>query len=129
MICHWIENLSVTLIVMSLITFTQSQRDYENDVDNVKLQIRNAFRQLRERAESYRIQKLSVELAQRRVENNQLLLDAGRAEVRQLVLSQNDLVSAQNSLTSALVNHTISKLSFFRDVGILQVKPDGMWEE
>jgi len=27
------------------------------------------------------------------------------------------------------VAHTIAKLSFFRDVGVLQVKPDGMWEQ
>jgi len=113
----------------ALITFTQSQRDYENDVDNVKLQIRNAFRQLREQAESYRIQKLAVELAQRRVESNQLLLDAGRIEVRLLLDSQNALVGAQNRYTRALVNHTNAKLNFFRDTGILQVRPDGMWEE
>jgi len=113
----------------ALITFTKSQRDYENEIDNVKLQIRNAYRQLRERAESYRIQQLSLKLAERRLENNQLLLDAGRADVRLLLDSQDALVNAQNSLTAALVNHTISKLNFFRDVGVLQVRPDGMWEE
>ncbi len=113
----------------SLITLTQRSRSYENSVDQVKLDIRNAFRQLRERAESYRIQQMSLQLAERRVENNQLLLDAGRAEVRQLLDSQNALVRAQNDLTSALINHTISKLNFFRDVGVLQVRPDGMWED
>jgi len=113
----------------ALITFTKSQRDYENEIDNVKLQIRNAYRQLRERAESYRIQQLSLKLAERRLENNQLLLDAGRADVRLLLDSQDALVNAQNNLTAALVNHTISKLNFFRDVGVLQVRPDGMWEE
>jgi len=105
----------------ALITFTRSQRDYENSVDGVKFDIRNAYRQLRERAESYRIQQLSLKLAERRVENNQLLLDAGRAEVRLLLDSQNALVRAQNDL--------ISKLNFFRDIGVLQVRPDGMWEE
>jgi outer membrane protein TolC len=113
----------------ALITFTKSQRDYENGIDNVKLQIRNAYRQLRERAESYRIQQLSLKLAERRLENNQLLLDAGRADVRLLLDSQDALVNAQNQLTAALVNHTIAKLNFFRDVGVLQVRPDGMWEE
>jgi outer membrane protein TolC len=113
----------------ALITFTQRQRSYENSIDGVKFDIRNAYRQLRERAESYRIQKLSLTLAERRVENNQLLLDAGRAEVRLLLDSQNALVRAQNDLTSALISHTIAKLNFFRDVGVLQVRPDGMWEE
>jgi outer membrane protein TolC len=113
----------------ALITFTQRQRNYENSVDGVKLDIRNAYRQLRERAESYRIQQLSLKLAERRLENNQLLLDAGRAEVRLLLDSQNALVRAQNDLTSALISHTIAKLNFFRDIGVLQVRPDGMWEE
>ena len=112
-----------------LITFTQQQRAYENSADQVKLDIRNAFRQLRERAESYRIQQLKLELAKRQVESNQLLLDAGRIEVRLLLLAQNALVSAQNDFTSALVAHTITKLNFFRDTGVLQVRPDGMWEE
>jgi outer membrane protein TolC len=113
----------------ALIAFTKSQRDYENSIDNVKLDIRNAYRQLRERAESYRIQQLSLKLAEKRLENNRLLLDAGRADVRLLLDSQDALVNAQNSLTAALVNHTIAKLNFFRDIGVLQVRPDGMWEE
>ncbi|MFQ6036945.1 MAG: TolC family protein, partial [Sedimentisphaerales bacterium] len=112
-----------------LITLTQQQRTLENELDNVKLQVRNALRQLREQAESYRIQKLAVELAQRRVESNQLLLDAGRIEVRLLLDAQNALLAAQNAFTAALVDHTIAKLSFFRDVGILQVRPDGMWQD
>jgi len=39
------------------------------------------------------------------------------------------LLQAQNDLTAALVAHTIAKLTFFRDVGLLQVRPDGMWRE
>jgi hypothetical protein len=27
------------------------------------------------------------------------------------------------------VGHTVAKLNFFRDVGVLQVRPDGMWEQ
>jgi len=113
----------------ALIALTQQQRTYENDVDEIKLEVRDAYRQLREQAESYRIQQLSVDLAEKRLESNQMLLDAGRIEVRLLLDSQNALVEAQNNYTRALVNHTISKLNFFRDTGILQVRPDGMWEE
>jgi outer membrane protein TolC len=113
----------------ALIAFTQQQRTYQNDVDQVKLEVRDAYRQLREQAESYRIQKLSLELAKKRVESNEMLLDAGRISVRLLLDSQNALVEAQNSYTRALVSHTIAKLNFFRDIGVLQVKPDGMWDE
>ncbi len=113
----------------AMISFTQQQRTYQNDIDQVKLEVRSAYRQLREQAEAYRIQKLSLELAEKRVVSNEMLLDAGRITVRLLLDSQNALVEAQNSYTRALVSHTIAKLNFFSDIGVLQVRPDGMWEQ
>ena len=113
----------------ALIAFTQQQRTYQNYIDEVKLEVRDAFRRLREQAESYRIQKLSLDLAKTRVESNELLLDAGRIPVRLLLDSQNALLAAQNNFTGALVAHTIAKLNFFQNIGVLGVRPDGMWEE
>ncbi len=112
----------------TLISFIQQQRTYENDVDEIKLEVRDAYRRLQEQAESYRIQKLSLELAEKRVQSNEMLLDAGRITVRLLLDSQNAILQAQNNYISALVNHTTAKLNFFRDIGVLQVRPDGMWE-
>ena len=111
----------------SLITLGQRQREYEEAADEVKLDVRQAYRQLREAVERYRIQKVSLDLAQNRVESTKLLLAAGRAITRDLLESQDALLQAQNKLTGALVDYAISKLNFFRDVGILQVRPDGMW--
>ena len=112
-----------------LISFQRRQRGYDNDSENVKLDVRKAYRDLAETGESYRIQKVGLELAERRVEEQKLLLEYGRGTIRLLLETNDDLVQAQNDLTGALVNHTIAKMSFFRDVGILQVKPDGMWEQ
>jgi len=112
-----------------LITFTQRQREYENDVDEVKLDVRQAYRKLEEEAESYRTQQKSLELAENRVESTRLFWELGRAQTRDLLESQDALLQAQNRLTAALVAHTIAKLNFFRDVGILEVRPDGMWEQ
>ena len=113
----------------SLILLQQRQREYDNSVDEVKLDVRQAYRQLQESAERYKIQKNSTELAAKRVESTSLLLEAGRLTARDLLDAQTALLQAQNGLTAALVDHTIAKMSFFRDVGILQVRPDGMWEE
>jgi len=113
----------------ALIRLEQQQRQYDKDRDGVELRVRSRYRQLLERAERYRIQKMSLDLAQRRVENNELLLDAGRGTVRVLLESQDALLDAQNRVTTALVGHLIAKLNFFTDVGILQVRPDGMWEQ
>ena len=113
----------------ALITLEQQQRAYENDVDEVKLDVRDAYRRLREEAESYRTQQKALELAQIRVGVSPILWEAGRMNARDYLESQDDLLQAQNNVTSALVSHAIAKLNFFRDVGILQVKPDGMWED
>jgi len=112
----------------SLIALEQQRREHENDVDTVKLEVREAYRQLEREAESYRIQKNSLTLANKRVESTSLLLQAGRVTTRDLLESQDALLQAQNDLTAALVAHTIAKLNFFRDIGLLRVQPDGMWE-
>jgi len=112
----------------ALITLQQQQRLYEDDTEKIKLAVRRAYRQLQKTADQYEIQKSSLALAEQRVESNRLLLDAGRATVRVLLDSQDALLDAQNNLTSALVSHLNARLSFFRDVGVLQVRPDGMWQ-
>jgi len=111
----------------AIIALEQYQRDYENEMDEVKLQVRQAYRKLIESAERYKIQQVSLKLAEKRVESTSLLLDAGRAQTRDYLDAQDDLLVAQNSLVAALVDHSVEKLNFFRDIGVLQVKPDGMW--
>jgi outer membrane protein TolC len=113
----------------ALIALEQRRRDYQNDVDQVELEVRQAYRQLQAAAERYETQRNSLELAKTRVESTTFLLQAGRVTTRDLLESQDALLAAQNDLTTALVDHAIAKLSFFRDIGILQVRPDGMWEQ
>ena len=112
-----------------LINLEQQKRRYDDGVDNVKLEVRDAYRRLLQTAEQYKIQQNSLNLANQRVESNKLLLDAGRVTVRILLESQDALVNAENAVTGALIDHLDAKLSFYRDVGILQVKPDGMWAQ
>jgi outer membrane protein TolC len=111
----------------SLIGLLQQKRAYEDLTDNVKLQVRQSYRQLEETCEEYQIQKNSLDLAEKRVESYLLLLEAGRLSARDLLDAQSDLLQAQNSLTAALVNHAVAKLNFFTNIDVLQVKPDGMW--
>jgi outer membrane protein TolC len=112
----------------SLITLIQKKRDYENAIDSVKLDVRNDYRALLEAAQRYQIQKKSLELAQERVNSTSLLFQAGRAQARDLLDSQDSLLLAQNSTTSTLVDYNIAKLSFYRDIEVLTVKPDGLWQ-
>ncbi len=112
----------------ALIDVQRDKRSYAESIDQIKLSVRQAYRDLAETAESYRIQKIGLELALKRLDREKLLLEYGQGTVRLLLESEDAIVSAQNSVTTALVDHTIAKLNFFRDIGVLQVKPDGMWE-
>ena len=113
----------------ALIALEQRRREFQGDVDAVELDVRQAYRQLREYAERYETQKNSLELSEKRVESTTLLLQAGRVTTRDLLDSQDALLGAQNNVTAVLVDYAIAKLSFFRDIGLLQVRPDGMWEQ
>ena len=113
----------------ALISLGQQQRDFEDDRDNVELEVREALRSLNAEAEGFRIQKLALELAEDRLEAQKMLMDVGQSNVRLLLESEGALLAAQNDVIRSLVEYTIARLSFYRDIGVLQVKPDGMWEE
>jgi outer membrane protein TolC len=100
-------------------------RQLDLTTSNVILQVREALRQLEQARESYEIQKRSVALAERRVESTQLLLQAGRAEQRDVLDAQQALVDAQNALTNAVVDHSVAGLQFQRDTGTLVVDEEG----
>jgi len=113
----------------ALISLMQAQRSYENEVAQVKLDVRQAYRALLEEAESYDTQLLSLNLAEQRVAASPKLWEARKASTRDMLEAEDALLRARNSVASALINNTIAKLTLFRDVGILEVKADGMWQQ
>jgi len=113
----------------SYIALERSVRGVQELEDQIKLEVRNALRTLLQARESYRIQLEAVALAERRVDSTALFLQAGRAEVRDVLEAQEDLVNAQNALTAALVDYRVAELNLQRDMGVLQVSDDGLWHE
>ena len=114
---------------MALIGLEQSKRGAVLFEDQVKLGIRAAWRRLQEARASYENQQKSLALAERRVESTTMLLEAGRASTRDVLDSHESLRLAQNAVTRALVDHMIARLEFWRDIGILDVDENGVWQE
>ena len=112
-----------------LIDLERALRDAQELEDQIKLNIRNRLRDLLESREGLGIQTRAVELAQKRVRNTKLLLEAGRAQIRDLLEAQTALLSTQNSLTAAVVNYRVSELSLQSDMGVLMVNEKGLWQE
>jgi len=105
----------------------QRQREYELAVDSATLEVRQAYRDMMEAAERYGIQLENLDLARERHKDTFLLVQYGRASTRRVLNAQDALFDAQNAATEALVDYAIATLNFYRDTGVLQVRPDGMW--
>ncbi len=112
-----------------LIDLERAIRDAQRLEDQIKLNIRNRLRDLLQSREGLGIQTKAVQLAQKRVRNTKLLLEAGRAQIRDLLEAQTALLFTQNSLTAAVVDYRVAELNLQSDMGVLMVNEKGLWQE
>jgi outer membrane protein TolC len=112
----------------ALITLAQRRRDYDLKTDTVRLEVREAHRKLQEAAQRYQVLSEGQKLALDRLEKTTSLLKYGRVSSRRVLSAQQDLYAAENATTDAITDYAIAVLDFYRDTGVLQVRPDGMWE-
>ncbi len=113
----------------AIITEKQAARALEQQADEIKLQVRDSWRTLDQAKRNYEISEVGVKIAERRVEEQNLLAELGRAKAQDQVDAQNALNDSKNQRTQALVTHTITRLQFWNNLGILYIKDNGQWEE
>lgn len=112
-----------------LISRDRAARAVEQQSDEIKLQVRDGWRSLDQAKRNFEISEIGVKLAERRVEEQTLLAELGRSKAQDQVDAQNDFVNSKNQRTQALVAHTIARLQFWNNMGILYIKEHGQWEE
>jgi len=113
----------------ALIRREQAARTLTEAEDTIKLQIREDWRALDQAKRSYENSELGVKLAERRVEEQELLAELGRGRAQDQVDAQNDLTAAKNQRTQTLVDHTVARLRFWEHMGILFIKEHGAWQD
>ncbi len=111
----------------ALITFESGLRDLTLTLDTLKESILKGTRTLDQRRQNFEIQRNALQLANRRVASATMLLEAGRAEVRDLVEAQDAQISAQNAVTAALVDYQKSRLQLLLDIGALKTEDPKFW--
>jgi outer membrane protein TolC len=111
----------------TLINFERSIRSLGLELDNKKNEIDRGLRNLELLRRSYYIQTNSVTIAERRVEGEQLSLQAGRRSVLNVRDAQTALVDAQNDLTDALIGHLRARLQLAVNIGILNTDVPQFW--
>ncbi|MBP5299993.1 MAG: TolC family protein [Victivallales bacterium] len=107
----------------------RQQRDLDASHDEIVRSLRNTWVNLEAYARRVEIQKLSVQLAEQRVENSRMLFEDGRIAIRDYLDAQDDLSSARNSLTQQLVAHRMSWLQLLYQLDELKVDPATLWAE
>lgn len=111
----------------SLIAFERQLRSTGQAIDDVRTTVRDGLRNLDRARQTFLIQQRSVELAGRRVEGDNLRLQAGQAQMRDVLESQNALLAARNALTQALVDYHVARLRLFNDIGVLDTGTSRFW--
>ncbi|HEQ60463.1 MAG TPA: TolC family protein, partial [Firmicutes bacterium] len=113
----------------SLIHRAAVRRDLEESQDRIKQDVRNAMRDLDQAQQSYEIQRMSLSLAERRVESMALLQQAGRVSTRDVLESERALLEAQNALSRALVDFYHARLDLLLAMETLRIDDQGLWGE
>ncbi|MBW1791971.1 MAG: TolC family protein [Deltaproteobacteria bacterium] len=112
-----------------IISLERAVRDVQGLEDEIKLAICNKLRNMSESREKVKIQARSVYVANKRVKSADLFLEAGRAQLRDLLEAQEALLTAKNGLTAAVLDYRVAELEFQRDTGLLKINAKGLWQE
>ena len=110
----------------SLIALEVSIRSREQSQDNIASQIRAALRNIQTAFDSYGIQVEAEKVARLRVESTTELYAAGRTNALDVLDAKDSLLSAQLSLTQAIVDYAIARIQLLRDLEGLRLEPQGL---
>lgn len=120
----------------ALIAYQRERRNYMAFEDQVKQQIRQAWRQMY-------VLRRNLETSRRAVRIASLEFDSavseGRAPVEQaragglqgqnLLRALDGILRAQNELIQNWINYERNRLNIYRDMDIMEVGPDGLWDD
>lgn len=111
----------------TLVSFESELRSLTLSLDQLREEINRGMRTLEQRRQNYEIQRNALTLANRRVLSTELLLQAGRAEVRDLVDAQDSQIASQNAVTVALVDYQEVRLQLMLNLGVLNTSRSQFW--
>lgn len=112
----------------ALIDRRKSQRDYEEQTDTVRAEVRRALRQITQQKSLRTIQEMNVAENDLRLQGARQQLELGRSRTNQDVVdAENDLLRAKNDLASAISDYRVAILAFRIATGTLRLTDSGRW--
>ncbi len=114
---------------LAIMAHNRAQRDLEGFIDRVRLEVRQAYRELIQSQRSYEIQLRNVKIAERRRALASLKQKEGTASARDVLTSYQALLNAKNGLTSALISYATTRVQFLATLGMIYVDKRGLLHE
>ncbi len=111
----------------TLIAFERAVRSLALTLDTSRDAVRQGLRNLEQLQQTHAIQTNALALADQRVNASGILLQAGRAQIRDQLEAQTAQVLAQNAVTQVLVDYLAARLKFLVDVGALRTEGERWW--
>lgn len=111
----------------SLINFESQIRSLGLTLDNYRDRINRGLRTVEQARLNILNNQESLRVAQRRVDNNAMLLEAGRATIRDLREAQDSLIQAENQLAVSYTVYLTARLGVVLNVGLVDTRPDNFW--
>ncbi len=110
------------------IDLERSKRDLRQSEDELERNILNALRELEQFEKQIRLQEDQITAERRAVAVMQIRVEADEAQQRDLSEARQSLNNALNQLIDLKVQHFIARLRLKRNMGILFINAEGMWE-
>ncbi len=107
-----------------------ARRALNLDEENVRRQIRADWRDLALARKQYDLAVQGLALSERRLEvETDFFKEDKTTSPRDLIDAQQKNIDARDLVTSTLITHTISRLTLWKDMGILFITKDGGWAD
>ena len=111
----------------SLVSFESAIRSLGLTLDNFKDRIEEGLRTVEQRRLNYLNAAASLEVAERRVEMNEMLFAFGRVQVRDVREALDQFISSKNGVTQAIAAYLQARLQLLLDLGVLPTSDRQFW--
>jgi outer membrane protein TolC len=111
----------------TLMAFEAQLRSLIQTLDSYKDRIDRGLRTVEQARLNYLNAFEGLKVAERRVENNSMRLEAGRTTILYLREAQDNLVRVQNNLASTYTAYLTARLELMLNLGILDTRPERFW--
>jgi outer membrane protein TolC len=114
----------------ALIAYQRARRDYMLLEDQIKQAVRQSWRQIQTQEYRVKIDRTTVRNAALQYDSASLQA-AGTTQTNALSLvnALNSVLNAQNSLVSDWITYETNRLNIYRDMGIMEIDPRGVWTD